>query len=92
MADWHFFEGVRGEWRWYRVDAAGKVVDEAADAFADVQACMADARAAGFSDHEFAVHARSVLPKFPRPRRKAAHVALDRREAPPARPLTTAKR
>jgi hypothetical protein len=80
-ADWHFFQGVRGEWRWYRVDQTGQVVKEADTAFDDMDACMADAQRVGFGKHAFAVHARSDLAKFPRRRLNAADAPLERRRA-----------
>lgn len=78
MADWHFLQGVRGEWRWYRLDAMGRVTREAPGAFDDLEACMADARGSGFRNRRFAVHARSKLPQFPR-RRAVDGGAMERR-------------
>ena len=79
MADWHFFQGVRGEWRWYRLDPQGFVTAEAETGFADMPSCMANARRAGFRGHAFAVHARSALARWPRRRREASNVARERR-------------
>jgi hypothetical protein len=81
MADWHFFQGVRGEWRWYRVDPRGRIAQEAERGFPDMKSCMTDARGAGFDDHAFAVHARSSLARFPR-RRPRARNATERRLTP----------
>src|SRR5688572_23936766 len=79
MAEWHFFQGVRGEWRWYRVDPQGRVTDEAEQVFTDMDTCMVDARSCGFSGRAFAVHARSRLPRFPRRGQKARDRRRDRR-------------
>ena len=79
MTHWHFFQGVRGEWRWYHVDPRGRVLSEGELDFADMAECMADARLAGFDDHAFAVHAWSSLPRFPRRRRRAADLPDERR-------------
>ena len=81
MANWHFFQGVRGEWRWYRVDESGDVRREADYEFPELEPCMADAREAGFRDSEFAVHARSRLPQFPRRRQSAVGGPVERRRA-----------
>ena len=79
MADWHFFQGVRGEWRWYRLDELGGVVHEGKRGHAELTRCMDDARKSGFRDSEFAVHARSRLPLFPRRRQGSGTGTVERR-------------
>lgn len=86
MADWHFFQGVRGEWRWYRVDELGGVVHEGKHGHAELARCMDDARKSGFRDSEFAVHTRSQLPLFPRRRQTPAGGPMERRRAVRAKP------
>jgi hypothetical protein len=81
VADWHFFQGVRGEWRWYRVDDLGGVAHEGRRGHAELTRCMDDARKSGFRDTEFAVHARSRLPLFPRRRQGSGAAMVERRRA-----------
>jgi hypothetical protein len=81
VADWHFFQGVRGEWRWYRLDELGAVVHEGRRGHAELTRCMDDARKSGWRDSEFAVHARSSLPQFPRRRQGAGTGMVERRRA-----------
>jgi hypothetical protein len=61
MARWRFYQGLRTEWRWYRVDEGGGVVAESDRGFAELQGCMANAEAAGFTDGEaFQVYTREA--------------------------------
>ena len=57
---WHFYQGVRDEWRWYRVDSCGRVTQHAERAFSDLAACMANAERCGFAPNAFHVHARAA--------------------------------
>lgn len=59
MAAWRFFQGLRGEWRWYWLASTGSVLAQGDHGFESLPACMADARAAGFDGHTFAVHAHA---------------------------------
>jgi hypothetical protein len=56
---WRFYQGLKDEWRWYCVDDRGEVLASADQAFAELEACMANAEAAGFQRHDFRVHART---------------------------------
>jgi hypothetical protein len=61
MTSWRFYQGLRGEWRWYQLNDAGEITSECDQGFAELPACMANAEAAGFNDHTFHVHARELL-------------------------------
>ena len=61
MGTWHFYLGLKDEWRWYRVDSRGTVLAESDRGFAELQACMANAERAGFSGRVFRVHTRSPI-------------------------------
>jgi hypothetical protein len=58
MATWRFYQGVRGEWRWYRMANVGDISQSSDQAFAELEACMANAAYAGFDHQNFQVHAR----------------------------------
>ena len=58
MATWRFYQGLRGEWRWYQMDTAGKVISASDHAFAKLDACMANATERGFSGGSYQVHTR----------------------------------
>ena len=61
MARWRFYQGLRTEWRWYRVDEGGNVLAESDRGFAELQGCMANAETAGFTDGEaFQVYTRQA--------------------------------
>ena len=63
---WRFFQGLKDEWRWYYVDDRGEVLGSSDQAFAELEACMANAEAAGFKRHdEFRVHARTEHERHP---------------------------
>ena len=66
MTRWHFLEGLRGEWRWYRTDEEGRITDQSHECFVEMHACMNDAGRAGFSGYAYRVHAKSALAQFPR--------------------------
>jgi hypothetical protein len=66
MIRWHFLEGLRGEWRWYRTDEEGRVTDQSPGCFAEMPACMNDAARAGFAGYAYRVHTKSRLTEFPR--------------------------
>jgi hypothetical protein len=61
MGTWHFYLGLKDEWRWYRVDRRGTVLDESDRGFAELHACMANAECAGFTGQVFRVHTRSPI-------------------------------
>jgi hypothetical protein len=61
MGTWHFYLGLKDEWRWYRVDGRGTVLDESDRGFAELHACMANAECAGFTGQVFRVHTRSPM-------------------------------
>lgn len=56
---WRFYQGLKDEWRWYYVDHSGHVLSSSDLAFSELDACMANAEAAGFQRHDFRVHART---------------------------------
>ena len=60
MARWRFYQGLRTEWRWYRVDDGGDVVAESDRGYAELQGCMANAETAGFTGEAFQVYARQA--------------------------------
>jgi hypothetical protein len=61
MARWRFYQGLRTEWRWYRVGDGGEVVAESDRGFAELQGCMANAETAGFAGGEaFQVYTRQA--------------------------------
>ena len=61
MGTWHFYLGLKDEWRWYRVDSRGTVLAESDRGFAELHACMANAECAGFTGRVFRVHTRSPI-------------------------------
>lgn len=61
MNSWRFYQGLRGEWRWYQLDDAGEITSESDQGFAELSACMANAEASGFNDRAYHVHARELL-------------------------------
>ena len=61
MAKWRFYQGLRTEWWWYRIDDFGNVVAESDRGFAELQGCMANAEMAGFTNGEaFQVYTRQA--------------------------------
>ena len=58
MASWRFYQGLRAEWRWYRLNESGDVIAESDQGFAELQGCMENAETAGFSGGAFQVYAR----------------------------------
>lgn len=56
MATWRFFQGVRSEWRWYRIARSGSVLAESERPYTTLRACMDDAARAGFDGHAYAVY------------------------------------
>ena len=83
---WHFYQGVRDEWRWYRVDSCGRVMQHAERAFSDLAACMANAERCGFAPNAFHVHARAAAnaPTYTRGREKTPRPAADASIGTPA--------
>ena len=63
MVAWHFYQGFKNEWRWYRLADAGTVVRESDQGFAELRACMTNAERSGFAGHAFRVHARAPVPE-----------------------------
>ena len=74
MAAWRFYQGLRAEWRWYRLDGAGNVVAESDKGFEELRGCMANAETAGFTGNAFQVHTRQSgsLTENPAPRAEPA--------------------
>lgn len=60
MATWRFYQGLRTEWRWYRLDEAGNVVTESDRGFAELRGCMANAETAGFTGDAYQVQVRQA--------------------------------
>jgi hypothetical protein len=60
MSTWRFYQGLRTEWRWYHVDDHGTVIAESDRGFAELQGCMANAEAAGFTGDAFQVYTRQA--------------------------------
>lgn len=58
MASWRFYQGLRTEWRWYRLNESGDVIAESDQGFPELQGCMENAETAGFSGGAFQVYAR----------------------------------
>jgi len=58
---WRFYQGLRNEWRWYKLHDTGLVIAGSDRAFAELTSCMANAEHAGFERNgTFQVHARST--------------------------------
>jgi hypothetical protein len=61
MPTWRFYQGLRNEWRWYKLGHTGAVIAGADRACAELEACMANAEHAGFDRcANFQVYARRV--------------------------------
>jgi len=60
MAAWRFYQGLRTEWRWYRLDEAGNVCSESDLGFAELRACMGNAEMAGFTGDAYQVQVRQA--------------------------------
>ena len=60
MSTWRFYQGLRTEWRWYRMDDHGNVIAESDRAFAELHGCMANAETAGFTGDTFQVYTRQA--------------------------------
>ena len=58
MASWRFYQGLRSEWRWYRLNESGEVIAESDQGFAELQGCMDNAETAGFSGGAYQVYTR----------------------------------
>ena len=59
MATWRFYQGLRGEWRWYELDGVGDVMAASDQSFEELPACMENAASVGFRSGNYQVHARS---------------------------------
>jgi hypothetical protein len=58
---WRFYQGLRNEWRWYKLGDTGAVIAGSDRPCAELHACMANAEHAGFDRHSsFQVHARGA--------------------------------
>ena len=90
MTNWRFYQGLRGEWRWYQLDDAGEIVSQCDQGFAELRACMANAEAVGFAGNSFHVHARDSVESnngpIPKAESAMAHCSLpeDAADGPPA--------
>jgi len=60
MVKWHFYEGMNSEWHWYKLDDEREIAASSDCAFQDLDACMRNARDAGFDETEFLVHTRGI--------------------------------
>ena len=58
---WHFYQGLRDEWRWYQVDSLGHVTNQGDRAFSELRACMANAETWGFRAQPYHVHTRRAV-------------------------------
>lgn len=58
MASWRFYQGLRSEWRWYRLNESGEVIAESDQGFAELPGCMQNAETAGFSGGAYQVYTR----------------------------------
>ena len=59
MSNFRFFQGVRGEWVWYRLADTGSVLAKGDGAFATLGDCMSNAQRFGFDGHTFVVQGQS---------------------------------
>jgi hypothetical protein len=90
MTNWRFYQGLRGEWRWYQLDDAGEITTQCDQGFAELRACMANAEAVGFAGNSFHVYARDSIEPDNGPITKAesapvpCSVPEDAAEGPPA--------
>ena len=74
MASWRFYQGLRAELRWYRLDETGNVVAESDQGFSELPGCMANAETAGFDGHTFQVYTRKPG-DLPEPKEAAPPIA-----------------
>lgn len=90
MASWRFFQGLRSEWRWYRLNESGEVLAESDQGFAELQGCMENAETAGFSGGAYQVYTRPhelAGSDATRPMSAAAVAALSIDDNPAVAPL-----
>jgi hypothetical protein len=60
IPNWRFYQGLRNEWRWYKLHETGVVIAGCDRAFAELSGCMANAEHAGFDKNgTFQVHTRN---------------------------------
>jgi len=69
LTRWRFFQGLKGEWRWYELDQSNDVIASSEVSFEELTACMQNAESAGFTHTNYQVHARTTL-NLPVERRK----------------------
>lgn len=72
MTKWHFYQGLNDEWHWYQMDETGDVIASSDGAFDGLDACIRNAREAGFDETEFQVHTPAPGPGGP-PRNRPEH-------------------
>jgi hypothetical protein len=61
LSTWRFYEGMNGEWRWYRLDSRGDVSGASDHSFGNLLSCMLNAEAHGFqAKKNYIVYARSL--------------------------------
>ena len=71
---WRFYQGLRNEWRWYKLGDTGAVIAGSDRPCAELPACMANAERVGFAHSNYQVHARA--PVTPAPDGKIGIVSL----------------
>lgn len=67
MTLWRFYQGVRGEWRWYAFDQCGRLHTSADRGFEQLSACMENAATAGFAGGSYQVTTRLPEHDVPAP-------------------------
>lgn len=60
MATWRFYQGLRTEWQWFRLDDLGNVIVKSDRGFAELRACMKNAETAGFTGDAYHVQVRQA--------------------------------
>ncbi len=60
MATWRFYQGLRTEWQWYRMDEVGNVIVKSDRGFSDLRACMKNAETGGFTGDAYHVQVRQA--------------------------------
>jgi hypothetical protein len=60
MVTWRFYQGLRTEWQWYRLDDFGNVIAKSDRGFSELRACMKNAETAGFTGAAYHVQVRQA--------------------------------
>jgi hypothetical protein len=61
LSTFRFYEGMNGEWRWYRLDSRGDVSKAGDHSFSSLLSCMLNAEAHGFlARKNYVVYARAL--------------------------------